>query len=241
MRPQCRGWHPTCSSRRRWVPALITWLVLIRRRDGVWWRCALSQLFLLFSASIDSTGPLCRRQQMSSSLSFFIKLKRIALTDAIILWQCSKSALLDVSRRVYYQIYVAASCRILGTSIRSHRSTDVGIEKVIRIFICPICAQRRQQAPVQRTRSICIRQYQQNRRSCCANTRWAGGQTPTPTYRCGKLRQEPKLWWKVGTDGSRRSLLFFLKSSEHKKETRYSWWWAEEAPAGTATVPAFVS
>lgn len=88
--------------------------------------------------------------------------------------------LLDISRRVYYQICFAASCRILGTSIRSHRSADVGIEKVIRIFICPICAQRRQQAPVQRTRSnICIRQYQQNRRSCCANRRWAGGQTPT--------------------------------------------------------------
>lgn len=92
MRPQCRGWHPTCSSRRRWVPALITWLVLIRRRDGVWWRCAASRLFLLFSGPIDPTGPLCRRRQMSSSLSFFIKLKRIALTDAIILRQGSKSA-----------------------------------------------------------------------------------------------------------------------------------------------------
>lgn len=150
--------------------------------------------------------------------------------------------LLDISWRVYYQICFAASCRILGTSIRSHRSGDVGIERVIRIFICPIRAQRWQQAPVQRTRSnICIRQYQQNRRSCCTNTRWAGGQTPTRHIDAGNWDTEPKLWWKVGRDGLRRSLLFFLKSSEHKKEARYSWWWAEEAPAGTATVPAFVS
>lgn len=29
---------------------------------------------------------------MSSSLSFFIKLKRVALTDAVIPWQCSQAA-----------------------------------------------------------------------------------------------------------------------------------------------------
>lgn len=142
MRPQCRGWHPTCSSQRRWVPALITRLVLIRRHDGIWWWCTFSQLFLLLSGPIDLTQPLCWRQQMLSRLPFFIKLKCIAHYRC-----CYSGAMLKISTSGHFQVCLLPDllCSFLQDpgdldKIPQVR-VDVGTEKVIRIFMSHMCSE----------------------------------------------------------------------------------------------------
>lgn len=126
MRPHCREWHPTCSSGCQWVPALITWFILIRRRDGVWWWRTASQVFrLLFSLCGKGCCP-------AVSFSGFIKLKCISLqilssNACVLLVDLLHSFLQEPGNLLRIPQVRADSC----------------IEKAIMIFIFSRCAWRR--------------------------------------------------------------------------------------------------